>query len=224
MCKEVEPLLLSGLQHFAFCRRRWALIHIEDQWADNLYTVDGTLFHAKAHDADQFEARGDLLIARGLRVVSRRLNVTGACDVVEFHRDSKGISLAGREGKWRVYPVEYKRGEPKPDDTDRLQLCGEALCLEEMLMCDIPEGSLFYGETRRREKVAFTPELRGRVEAMLAEMRQYYDRGYTPRPKRTKACNACSMKELCLPGLEKLPSASDYMHRRMKEDETCESC
>ena len=220
---DTEPLLLSGLQHFAFCRRQWALIHIEQQWSENWRTVEGDLLHAKAHDEEKFESRGDLLIARGLRIQSRRLNVVGACDVVEFHRDPKGIALAGREGTWRVYPVEYKRGEPKANDADRLQLCGQAICLEEMLLCDIPEGSLFYGETRRREKVAFTPELRARVEALLTEMRQHYERGYTPRPKRTKACNACSMKELCLPGLEKLPSARDYMNQRMKEDEPCES-
>lgn len=223
MCKDMEPLMLSSLQHFAFCRRQWALIHIEQQWSENWRTVEGNLMHAKAHDEEQFESRGNLLIARGLRIQSRRLNVTGACDVVEFYRDPKGIALAGREGTWRVYPVEYKRGEPKENDADRLQLCGQALCLEEMLLCEIPEGSLFYGETRRREKVAFTPELRARVEAMLSEMRQYYERGYTPRPKRTKACNACSLKELCLPGLEKLPSAKAYMNRSMKEDEPCES-
>lgn len=185
--------------------------------------VEGNLLHEKAHDGEQFESRGDLLIARGLRIVSRRLNVTGACDVVEFHRDPKGIALAGREGTWRVYPVEYKRGEPKENDADRLQLCGEAICLEEMLLCDIPEGSLFYGETRRRERVTFTPELRACVEAMLSEMRQYYERGYTPQPRRTKACNACSMKELCLPVLEKLPSVKAYMNRSMKEDGPCEN-
>ena len=220
---DAEPMLLSGIQHFAFCRRQWALIHIEQQWAENWRTVEGNLLHAKAHDGEQVESRGDLLIARGLRIVSRRLNVTGVCDVVEFHRDPKGIALTGREGTWRVYPVEYKRGEPKENDADRLQLCGQAICLEEMLLCDIPEGSLFYGETRRRERVTFTPELRACVEAMLSEMRQYYERGYTPRPRRTKACNACSMKELCLPGLEKLPSVKAYMNQRIKEDEPCEN-
>ena len=166
-----EPLLLSGIQHFAFCRRQWALIHVEQQWAENARTVDGSILHRRAHDGEQFESRGDVLIARGLRIFSHRLNVSGACDVVEFHRDPQGITLAGREGKWRVYPVEYKRGEPDENDADRLQLCGQAMCLEEMLACQIPEGSLFYGEIRRRDKVTFTPEIRRRVEEMLVEMR-----------------------------------------------------
>lgn len=218
-----EPLLLSGLQHFAFCRRQWALIHIEQQWAENVRTVEGDLFHHRAHDGESFESRGDVLIARGLRVFSRRLNVTGVCDVVEFHRDPKGIALAGREGTWRVWPVEYKKGAPKENDADRLQLCGQAMCLEEMLLCSIPEGALFYGETRRRERVAFTPELRGCVERMLVEMRQYRERGHTPSARRTKSCNACSLKEICLPGLEKLPKVNAYLHQHIKEDEPCEN-
>ena len=216
-CNDNVPLLLSGIQHFAFCRRQWALIHVEQQWAENARTVEGSILHQRAHDEEQFESRGDVLIARGLRIFSRRLNVIGACDVVEFHRDSQGISLAGREGKWRVYPVEYKRGEPKDNDADRLQLCGQAVCLEEMLACEIPEGSLFYGAIRRRERVTFTPDIRRRVEEMLTEMRGYYERGYTPRVKRTKACNACSLKELCLPGLEKLPTVHAYLDQRIKE-------
>ena len=115
-----EPLLLSGLQHFAFCRRQWALIHIEQQWSENVRTVEGMIFHRRAHDDVQFEARGDLLIARGLRIASQRLNVVGVCDVVEFHRDSAGIELFGREGRWSVYPVEYKKGASKQNDADRL--------------------------------------------------------------------------------------------------------
>lgn len=119
--------------------------------------------HARAHDETLLERRGDTLTARGLRVVSHALRVTGVCDVVEFHLDSGGISLPGQDGCWQPYPVEYKRGAPKSHDADELQLCGQAMCLEEMLLCEIPEGSLYYGETRRRQVVAFTPELRGRV-------------------------------------------------------------
>ena len=213
-----EPLLLSGIQHFSFCRRQWALIHIERQWSENARTVDGILFHRRAHDDAQFESRGDLLIARGFRITSQRLNVIGVCDVVEFHRDPTGIELYGREGRWSVYPVEYKKGAPKVGDADRLQLCGQAMCLEEMLACNVPEGSLFYGETRRRETVAFTAELRGQVTAMLDEMRRLYDRGYTPKAKPTKGCNACLLKEICLPRLNKLPKVSAYITRFTGED------
>ena len=125
--------------------------------------------------------------------------------------------MAGREGTWSVYPVEYKKGAPKAMDGDRLQLCGQAMCLEDMLACEIPEGSLFYGETRRREHVAFTPELRAAVEAMLKEMRGYVERGHTPKARPTKACAACSLNELCLPKLTKLPGAADYIRAHIEE-------
>jgi len=213
-----EPLLLSGLQHFAFCRRQWALIHIEQQLSENVRTVEGMIFHRRAHDDVQFEARGDVLIARGLRIASQRLNVVGVCDVVEFHRDSAGIELFGREGRWSVYPVEYKKGVSKQNDADRLQLCGQAMCLEEMLACDIPEGSLFYGATRHREQVQFTDELRKHVSDMLDEMRQLFERGYTPKAKPTQGCNACSLKESCLPSLNKLPKVSAYIAGYTGED------
>lgn len=213
-----EPLLLSGIQHFSFCRRQWALIHIEQQWTENARTVDGMLFHRRAHDDAQFESRGDLLIARGFRIASQRLNVVGVCDVVEFHRDPAGIELFGHEGRWKVYPVEYKKGASKTNDADRLQLCAQAMCLEEMLACVISEGSLYYGETRRREQVELTDELRGQVSAMLDEMHQLYDRGYTPKAKPTKGCNACSLKEICLPRLNKLPKVSTYITRYTGEE------
>lgn len=218
-----EPLMLSGLQHFAFCRRQWALIHIEGQWAENVRTVEGDLFHHRAHDGAQAELRGDVLTVRGLRIASDRLGVSGQCDVVEFHRAADGISLHGREGRWRPYPIEYKKGAPKVHDADELQLCCQAMCLEEMLLCDIPEGSLFYGEPRRRTRVDLDASLRGKVRHMLLEMHQLYERGHTPSATPTKGCNACSLKEICLPRLEKSPSVRAYIDRHLKEDGGCES-
>lgn len=215
--QEEDFLLLSGLQHFAFCRRQWALIHIEQQWAENLRTTDGKILHEKAHDGSQRERRGDMLITRGLRIHSATLGVSGACDVVEFHLTSDGITLPGEEGLWQPYPVEYKRGTKKENDADRLQLCGQAMCLEEMLCCAIPEGALYYGETRRREVVAFTEKLREQVRSSLEEMHQLYKRAYTPKVKPTKSCNACSMKELCLPRLMKKRSVSEYLKKAMED-------
>ncbi|MEG1579272.1 MAG: CRISPR-associated protein Cas4, partial [Oscillospiraceae bacterium] len=148
--REEDFLQLSGLQHFVFCRRQWALIHIEQQWAENFSTVDGNLFHERAHDGSISEKRGDLLTTHELPIFSRVLGVSGKCDVVEFHRCEAGISLQKQAGFWQVYPVEYKRGKPKEHDGDELQLCCQALCLEEMLATEIPAGALFYGETRRR--------------------------------------------------------------------------
>ena len=213
-----EKLTLSGLQHFAFCRRQWALIFIEQQWQENLRTAEGSVLHQRAHDETQFERRGDLLIARGLRVTSERLNVTGVCDVVEFHRSEEGVSIVGQADKWIPYPVEYKHGSPKEHDADALQLCGQAMCLEEMLLCEIPEGSLFYGETRRREKVLFSPELREKVKALLDEMQKNMERGHTPKAKMTKGCNACSLKELCMPKLSKSVSVDEYLKRAAKRE------
>ena len=135
MIAEDEYLLISGIQHFAFCRRQWALIHIESQWTDNLYTVSGDLMHTRAHDQSLTEKRGDVIIARDMSVFSRTLKIRGKCDVVEFLRDGDGVSLFGRDGLWVPCPVEYKRGKPKSHDADRLQLCAQAICLEEMLLC-----------------------------------------------------------------------------------------
>ena len=218
---EEDWLALSGLQHFAFCRRQWALIHIEQQWQENFLTTAGHLEHERAHDYRQSESRGDILIMRDLRIFSRRLGITGACDVVEFHRaygDNDGVPLNGREGLWSVYPVEYKHGNPKSEDADRLQLCAEAMCLEEMLSCDIREGALFYQRTRRRERVELSQELRQTVSSMTQEMHQLFARGRTPRVKPRKACGSCSLNAVCLPAILRTLSASDYIRERMDEE------
>ena len=208
---------MSGLQHFAFCRRQWALIDIEHQWAENFRTIDGSLLHENAHDTGFQESRGDRFITRGGSVYSAELGVSGQCDVLEYQWGDSGIPLAGKEGLWQPYPVEYKRGKPREDTGDTLQLCGQAMCLETMLCCDIPEGALYYGEIRRREKVLFTPELRAQVKTLLSEMHALYRRGYTPKVKPTKSCNACSLKELCLPRLMKAKPVSAYLKAALEE-------
>ena len=211
-------LMLSGLQHFAYCRRQWALIHVEQQWQENLHTAEGQVFHRRAHDEEQTEVRGDTIIVRGMRVQSERLGISGICDVVEFTRSPDGIALAGREGRYQVHPVESKKGAPKEHQADELQLCAQAMCLEEMLLCRIDEGSLFYGEPRRRTRVTFSPELRAQAEQMLGEMHQMDERGHTPRVKRHKGCSACSLKEICLPGMDRVPAASAYLRAHVQEE------
>lgn len=213
---ENDFLQLSGLQHFKFCRRQWALIHIEQQWAENFRTMDGALMHQNAHNSEFRESRGELFITRGVSVFSSTLGVSGQCDVLEYHRGTTGIPLRGKEGLWQPYPVEYKRGNPREDTGDTLQLCGQAMCLEEMLCCDIPEGALFYGEIRRRVVVPFTEELRAQVRELLAQMHDLYHRGYTPKVKPSKSCNACSLKELCLPKLMKNRSVAAYLKDAME--------
>lgn len=215
-CSEDEYLMLSGIQHFVFCRRQWALIHIEQQWAENYRTTDGMIMHRNVHDKEFNESRGDVLITRGMAVSSAELGITGECDVVEFHKNGDGITIHGRDGKYEVIPVEYKRGEPKQNDCDSLQLMAQAFCLEEMLCCSIPCGYLYYGENRRRTKVEFTPELRERLRRITSEMHEYYRRRYTPVVKRTRSCNACSLKDICLPGISG-KSASEYIRKRLGE-------
>ena len=148
---EDKYLQLSGIQHFAFCPRQWALIHIEGIWEENYLTASGRVLHQRAHDGDFFEKRGDFISARALKIASRRLGISGVCDVVEFRKSGVGIALSGYEDLWIPYPVEYKRGKNKLDDWDRLQLCAQAICLEEMLGCHIPEGAIFT-ESREGER------------------------------------------------------------------------
>lgn len=212
-----EYLQLSALQHFSFCRRQWALIHIENQWSENLRTIEGNLFHNRAHDEQRRERRGDTLILRGLPIVSHTLRLSGQCDVLEFHASPKGVHLRGEEGLWIPFPVEYKRGAPKENFADQLQLCAQAICLEEMLCCSISEGALFYGETRRRTAVLFTEELREKVRLTTAEMHQMFRRSYTPKVRPTKSCNACSLKELCLPVLMRKKNVSEYLKTAMEK-------
>lgn len=207
---ESEYLALSGIQHFAFCRRQWALIHIEQIWRENLRTAEGRILHENAHDISRSEFRGELFVSRGMPVFSRTLGVNGECDVVEFRRCSDGIPVSGKNGLYSVYPVEYKRGRPKEGDMDVLQLTAQAMCLEEMFCCEIPEGALFYGEIRRREEVSLTADLRRRVTDLFDEMHRYWERCYLPKPRMSKSCRACSLKEVCLPRLSRLPSATAY--------------
>jgi CRISPR-associated exonuclease Cas4 len=210
---EDDFLLLSGIQHFAFCRRQWALIHIEEQWAENYRTAEGHLMHERAHDPFFTEKRRDVIITRDMAVRSNELGVSGQCDVVEFLRDDdNGVALFGQAGKWRPRPVEYKRGKTKLGDFDRLQLCAQAMCLEEMLLCPpIGQGCLYYGETKRREYVDLTDELRGTVRDMFAEMHAHFERRYTPRVKPSKACKSCSLRDLCVPKLPEEHSVGKYI-------------
>lgn len=216
--KEEDFLMLSGIQHFSFCRRQWALIHIEQQWAENERTVAGELMHRKAHDSYLYEKRSGVIVSRGMPVFSKAMGVSGVCDIVEFQTVDDGITLYGQEGQYRVYPIEYKKGSPKDTEMDILQLAAQALCLEEMLSCNVEEGAIYYGEIKRREKVIFSEELKNRVRDNFREMHQLYDKRYTPRVKWSKSCNACSLKDVCLPKLGKTPGAKDYILTVLAED------
>jgi CRISPR-associated exonuclease Cas4 len=198
MDAEDDDLLpLSALQHLAFCPRQCALIHGEQVWAENRFTAEGRILHERA-DSGEGETRGNLRIARSVRLVSRRLGLSGIADVVEFHREASSEGAA----VWLPFPVEYKRGKPKTHDADRIQLCAQALCLEEMLSIAVPEGALFYAKPRRREAVTFTLELRWQVTDLAARLHALlHETGLPPPLVGDARCDACSLVEICRPGL-----------------------
>lgn len=217
-------LLLSGIQHFAFCRRQWALIHVEQQWQENVRTFEGRSLHERVDDPFFTESRGAMQVCRSLPLVSYTLGLYGVADVVEFHQSPAEtpatIRLTGKEGYWLLYPVEYKRGKPKPDDRDAVQLCAQAVCLEEMLGVSIAEGSLFYGQTRRRQIVSLEGSLRKRVAELAADMHVAFERGVTPPPQKSRACAECSLVELCLPKIErKQHTVAQYIEKAIRERE-----
>lgn len=203
MYSEDELLMLSGVQHVAFCERQWALIHIEQQWSENVLTVEGHHLHEKVDDPFEAEIRGNTAIIRALPLVSLQLGFSGIADVVELSRAgddvTNGIPVSGREGKWLPVPVEYKRGKPKPDHCDEVQLCAQALCLEEMYGISISKGFLYYGQTRHRHEVEFTTQLRDSVITYSQRMHELFSKGITPPPVYKPQCRSCSLKDICLP-------------------------
>lgn len=218
MVNDADFLMLSGLKHFRFCRRRWALVHLEQQWQENALTLEGHYMHERVHDDNFTELRGSVLLSRGMPVRSETLKITGECDMVELHKSEAGVPIQGRDGLWQVYPVEYKHGEPDERGADELQLCAQAMCLEEMFVTEIPEGAIYYGKTRHRMIVALTEDLRKQTKDALAEMHRLFVQRYTPKAKWTRACKNCSLVEICLPKLEKRMTASEYVKHMLAEE------
>lgn len=214
---EDHYLMLSGIQHFEFCRRQWALIHIEQQWEENVKTVEGQHLHQKADQPFIREKRGNKLIVRAMPIKSRELEITGICDVVEFIKDQDGIELNGVKGKYSPYPVEYKRGKPKKNDSDIFQLTAQAMCLEEMLLCEINTGYLYYNEIKHRVEVPLTRETKDKVKKVVAEMHDYYKRRHTPKVKTGAFCKNCSLQNICLPNLMNKRSVKSYIEGKIKE-------
>ncbi len=199
---EDELLPLSALQHLMFCARQCALIHVEQVWSENRLTVEGRNLHSRVHEADD-ESRGDLRIVRGLRLRSLRLGLVGQADVVEYHRQG---------GEWIPFPVEYKRGRPKPEACDEVQLCAQAMCLEEMTNARIPEGAVFYGQPRRRHPVFFDDRIRTLTESAARRLHELIDRGQTPAALFEKKCESCSLLGVCMPKMAgQTKSAARYL-------------
>ena len=209
--------MLSGIQHFQFCKRQWALIHIEQQWEDNVKTIEGEHLHRNADQPFVREKRGDKLVVRAMPVKSDSLGISGICDVVEFVRDDSGVAIVHAEGKYVAYPVEYKRGKPKAGDEDIVQLAAQAICLEEMLLCDVSMGYLYYDEIKRRTEVQLTVEVKDRVRRIVTEMQDYYRRGHTPKVKTGPHCRSCSLQHICVPELMNKRTVRSYVEGKMRE-------
>lgn len=209
-------LLLSGIQHFAFCERQWSLIHIEQVWQENLLTVEGHHLHERVDDPFGDESRGDRRIVRSMPVLSRELGLQGVADMVEFRKESTRspgvVSLRDIEGYWRPRPVEFKRGKPKPDDRDAVQLCAQAICIEEMMQTSISHGDIYYGQTRRRQAVELSSALRARTRELSARMHELFEAGITVTNVKKKPCQNCSLQDVCQPKLlRRRQSASQYI-------------
>ena len=206
MFSEDDYLMISGLQHVVFCERQCALIHVEQVWQENYFTAQGQLLHEKVDLGGVFD-RGKLRQAFSVQLASARLGIRGIADLVEWDGDVP-------------FPVEYKRGSKKRDDCDRVQLCAQALCLEEMHSVTVPRGAIFYGKTRQREVVEFDAVLRVKTEAAVARFHEIVETGITPAAVYTKACESCSLNPWCLPKKTQSPKeGSRYLAACLKGDE-----
>lgn len=207
MYAEEDLLPLSGLQHLAFCPRQCALIHMEGVWSENRLTAEGRVMHKRV-DEREHETRGDMRREHGLRIRSLVLGLIGIADTVEFRREGSA---------WRPFPVEHKRGKSKGDNPcDRVQLCAQAICLEELCACVLPAGALFYGETRQREDVVFDPILRGLTADLARRFHDLVRGGITPPPVQGPYCRSCSLFADCLPAVSSRRSARAYLHRALE--------
>ncbi len=206
--EEEDLIMLSALQHYIFCERQCALIHIEQVWAENRLTAEGRIMHERVHEEGN-ESRGDVRIARGVPLRSLGLGIVGMADVVEFHRVDRN--------HWQPFPVEYKRGKPKTDDSDKIQLCAQAICLEEMLSVAVPRGALFYGRTRRRFDVLFDDSLRIEVNETAKSVHELIASGITPPAVYEKRCESCSLLGECMPkNMEKRSSVKRYLKQMVE--------
>lgn len=201
---ENDYLMLSGIQHFSYCKRQWALIHLEQLWQENFYTVEGQSVHERVNDVSLDGTRNNTRTVRSMPLVSHTLKLTGIADIVEFIKVDEtesihAVKLPHKKGLWQAYPIEYKRGKEKAGDCDELQLCAQCICLEEMLKTKIDHGYIYYHLTKRRVEVIFTEELRSKVVQMAKEMNNIFVSGRTPEVNYGKWCKGCSLINLCEP-------------------------
>ena len=218
MYSEEDMLMLSGIQHFRFCPRQWALIHIEQQWEENRLTVEGELLHKHADDPFYRQRCGDYIALRSVNIASSELGLYGIADIVELHPTedkSNSITHPKYPGSWLPYPIEYKHGKPKKNEIDEVQLAAQTMCLEEMYSIRIEKGAFFYGEVKHRVEIEISTDLREIVKQCSGTMHELYNTTTIPKGKKAKHCNKCSIQNICLPQIEKCTKVSTYLENNL---------
>jgi len=220
MYNDEDMLMLSGIQHFRFCPRQWALIHIEQQWADNVLTVEGQILHKRVDDPFYRQKCGEYISLRSVSIASQQLGLYGITDVVELHPTTDNINSIQHPkypGRWQPYPVEYKHGQPKKNEIDEVQLAAQVMCLEEQYNVDIPRGAFFYAEIKHRVEIEINEKLRTIVKDCAKEMHEIYESRVLPAIPSGMPCNRCSLKDICLPEMNKCTKVSFYLDKYLHE-------
>lgn len=217
MYREEDLLLLSGIQHIDFCERQWALIHIEKQWQENILTIEGQFLHEKVDNPDIVEKRKDLIVARAVPLASYESGLYGIADVIEFTKTGElynAVKIPKRAGMWKPKIVEYKRGKPKNIDCDKVQVCAQSLCLEEMHNISIREAEIYYGQIKHRERFILDENLRNHTKNLAHKMHKLYEKGVTPKAEYKNHCKSCSLIDICMPKILN-KNASNYLKKAL---------
>jgi len=221
--QEDQMLMLSGIQHYMFCPRQWALIHIEQQWDENRLTIEGRLMHKTVDDPFYRQKNGGVITLRSVQIASKKLGLYGLTDAVELigsDNSSNAITHNRYPGFWKPYPVEYKHGHTKHNACDEVQLTAQAMCLEEMYGITIEQGALFYWETRHREVIPFSQPLRDLTLKLANEMHELFSKGKTPPAVKCPHCRNCSLVDICVPQLSANTSVGNYLKNNLYEETT----
>ena len=223
MYQEEEMLMLSGIQHYVFCPRQWALIHLEQLWEENRLTIEGKILHKNADNPFYRQKNGERITLRSVSIASKELGLYGVTDAIELlptTDTTNSITHPKYPGHWLPYPVEYKRGHKKQNSCDEIQLAAQVMCLEEMHGIIIERAALFYWETRERNEVEITQGLRDLTREAAEDMHRIYSTGITPAVVKKKCCKNCSLLNLCLPELVNCTSVENYLKRNLYAETT----
>ena len=210
MFSDDDLLPIASLQHLTFCERQWSLVHLEQTWSYNVLTIEGKQLHEFVHELSS-ESRSGVRMVCALRLRSLELGLTGVADLVEFHQSDDGVAVEGLKGLWLPFPVEYKRGRKRYDIADEMQLCAQALCLEEMLGVQIGSGAIYYGQPRRRTNIELNETLRAKVSSLCARARELIEFRAVPAVNIGRHCKNCSLMEECMPGVVSKDKSESYL-------------